>query len=887
MDINHIKSSLKSILPEEYSKAVLSWLEALQEWSDDELVTITNHPVQLNEISGDSGMNSLTVDASENRLVPKSQCGQPIPTIGPYEDLGFLGKGGMGEVRLVRDRKLNRRLAMKILHPHLLSRRISTSRFIEEAQVCAQLEHPNIVPIHDFGTLSDGRLYFTMKEIKGRSLDSIIWSVHNAVRDGKFQPTQDGWSFRRLIDVFHQVCFAVGYAHSKGVLHRDLKPSNIMIGEFGEVLVVDWGIAKVLGREDLLVCDQGKHIIQSSKSGDMLTQIGQVVGTPTFMAPEQARGENDKLAPETDVYALGAILYKILSGQLAYPGNRASEILEKVKSSPPKTIFKVLDGETSNAVEYSNLPQELVRACEKAMSRNMNDRFQTAKELGNVILDWLEGAKKKEEAMNIFNKTLPMRNQISRLLSESQALFGCANTGLKSLPDWEDESVKSQFWKQELQAKQMTLEAERLDLKVEQLLQAALTHKSDLVIAHEALIHRYMEEHKEAEFVDDHKAIAYSELHLRHHAFELPVLNQVRQKAIHYLKGTGALSIRTEGDGVEIFLDKFEPFHRRLVPKRMAFLGHDDVNNLPLEMGSYRLILKKIGCREVTYPFEIGRGEHWDCIDPNGLQRIVRIPRIGELSPNDCFIPAGWFWCGKEKGQTNSLKRKRIWLDDFVIEKFQVTNKDYLEFLNDLLATGREDDAMNMVIRENKGHSSEVGSIIYGRDKSGRFCIVPDSEGDIWGLDWPIMMVTFTQAQAFVKWKSETTGRQYRLPTEVEWEKAARGVDGREFVWGNEFDASYCCMFTSHKGRRLPVGINTFPIDESVYGVRGMAGGQRDWTNSSWRKSWDSEPDENFNVIRGGCWFDPKPVTMTTFRTNYSPIKKDVNTSFRLMRPYS
>ena len=133
-------------------------------------------------------------------------------------------EGSMGSVRLVLDRKLNRRLAMKIIHPSLLLNEAAAARFAEEAQVCAQLQHPNIVPVHDLGVLPDGRFYFTMKEIKGRSLDSVIRAVHGSVKQGQLQPTKEGWTLRRLIDVFRQVCQAVGYAHSKGVLHRDLKP---------------------------------------------------------------------------------------------------------------------------------------------------------------------------------------------------------------------------------------------------------------------------------------------------------------------------------------------------------------------------------------------------------------------------------------------------------------------------------------------------------------------------------------------------------------------------------------------------------------------------------------------------------------------------------------
>ena len=150
-----------------------------------------------------------------------------------------------------------------------------------------------------------------------------IEEVHGAVVNDRWRITSSGWSFRRLVDAFHDVCSAVAYAHSKGVLHRDLKPENIMLGEYGEVLVVDWGIAKVLGRRDHAAeaGDLDAVSTDRSEAGAHATRMGQVAGTPAYMSPEQARGEIDRLDGRTDVYALGAILYEILTGRTAYEGN--------------------------------------------------------------------------------------------------------------------------------------------------------------------------------------------------------------------------------------------------------------------------------------------------------------------------------------------------------------------------------------------------------------------------------------------------------------------------------------------------------------------------------------------------------------------------------------
>ena len=158
--------------------------------------------------------------------------------LGHYEDLGLLGEGGMGEVRRVKDLTLNRTLAMKIIHRNLLYNQEACDRFIEEAQVGAQLQHPNIVPIYELGRLPDNRLYFTMKEIRGRELSDLIVEFWGDSKDKK--------SFLSLLQIFYHICEAMAFVHNKGVIHRDLKPDNIMVGEYGEVLIVDWGIAKRL-----------------------------------------------------------------------------------------------------------------------------------------------------------------------------------------------------------------------------------------------------------------------------------------------------------------------------------------------------------------------------------------------------------------------------------------------------------------------------------------------------------------------------------------------------------------------------------------------------------------------------------------------------------------
>ena len=223
------------------------------------------------------------------------------PTVGRYPIRGEIGRGGMGVVLEAEDPQLRRHLAVKVLlevhqqDPELVR------RFLEEARICGQLQHPGIVPIHELGRLPDQRPFFTMKLIRGQTLAALL----QARRD----PADD---LPRFLGVFEQVCQTIGYAHSRGVLHRDLKPSNIMVGNFGEVQVMDWGLAKVLLSQAPASEPDAQGERQAHKpdlqSDGAASLVGTVMGSPGYMAPEQARGEIDRIDARADVFGLGAIL---------------------------------------------------------------------------------------------------------------------------------------------------------------------------------------------------------------------------------------------------------------------------------------------------------------------------------------------------------------------------------------------------------------------------------------------------------------------------------------------------------------------------------------------------------------------------------------------------
>ena len=263
---------------------------------------------------------------------------QPEPPVlehlGRFEVHGEIGRGGMGAVLRGRDPALGRDLALKVLLDNHHGDAGVLRRFHEEAQIGGQLQHPGLVPVHELGTDGD-RPFFAMKLVEGRTLAGLL----------KERPsTADG--LPRFLGIFEQVCQAIGYAHSRGVIHRDLKPSNVMVGAFGEVQVMDWGLAKVIGGPSTKSTADTKQNIRTAP-GDCAgseSRAGSVMGTPAYMPPEQARGEIDHLDHRSDVFGLGAILCEILTGKPPFTGRDANDVVQRAGRGDVAEAFTRLDG---------------------------------------------------------------------------------------------------------------------------------------------------------------------------------------------------------------------------------------------------------------------------------------------------------------------------------------------------------------------------------------------------------------------------------------------------------------------------------------------------------------------------------------------------------------
>ncbi len=338
-----------------------------------------------------------TIGAVPRVLLRDTSVGEtPSPIIRPsngddpsirYRIDGEIARGGMGSVLKGRDPDLGRDVAIKVLRDDLRDNADLVRRFVEEAQIGGQLQHPGVVPIYELGTFADKRPFFSMKLVKGQTLADLL-----AARSA---PNDD---LPRFLSIFAAVAQTMAYAHTRGVIHRDLKPSNVMVGSFGEVQVMDWGLAKVLPRGGLAADEQaGKQkppetMIATARSGSGLdlSHAGSVLGTPSFMAPEQARGETDSINERADVFALGSILCDILTGSPAFTGRSSAEIVRKSAK-----------GETADALtrlEGCGAEAELIALANDCLAVEPADRPHDANVVSERVTTYLSGVQERVQA---------------------------------------------------------------------------------------------------------------------------------------------------------------------------------------------------------------------------------------------------------------------------------------------------------------------------------------------------------------------------------------------------------------------------------------------------------------------------------------------------------
>ncbi|MBI2920685.1 MAG: SUMF1/EgtB/PvdO family nonheme iron enzyme [Planctomycetes bacterium] len=452
-----------------------------------------------------------------------------------------LGRGGLGRIVEARERDLDRTVAVKLVLENIPP--ALAERFAREARLTARLEHPNIVPIHEFATVAaEGgatRMLLSMKRVQGRDLKQLL----TAVAAGE----EPEWTRHRLLGVFQDVCHGIAFAHAQGVIHRDLKPANVMIGDFGEVLIVDWGLAKEKSAAEARppapsqqtiagwtgTSNVEETLVAPYDDDSVITHDGTVVGTPAYMAPEQADGRLAEVDEKSDLFSLGAILYEILTFEPPVEGNTLQEVLAFVKSGVRKPPSQRLRASRPDAPP---LPPELDAICMKALSVKKEDRYADAKALHADVQLYLEGVKERERNGRLAEEGVA---RARRHMEEQEKVQRKAGAALRSLKlderRLEPRGDRTSFWKAQDRVAELRRQEARAFADAVGELIGALNHERNHPEGRRLMAEIHWRKFVEAEAAGDEQGI---EIHRR-------AVEQFNDGGFdRRLRGDGALSVR-------------------------------------------------------------------------------------------------------------------------------------------------------------------------------------------------------------------------------------------------------------------------------------------------------------------------------------------------------
>lgn len=763
-----------------------------------------------------------------------------------YQLFGEIGRGGMGRILKARDTDIGREIAVKILLGGRDAPENLIRRFWTEVQATGQLEHPSIIPIHDVGRLPSGELFYVMKKLGGITLLDIL----NAIKEGD-APTREEFSRVRLLTIYQQIAYAVAFAHAHGVIHRDIKPANIMVGQYGEAILIDWGLAKIIGGDDPIETQERRVELVGQFSATE-TASGTITGTPQYMSPEATEGRPELLTAKSDVYGLGAVLYELLTLEPAYPDIGFVPTVMKVRQAdflPPR-----------QRAPHLAISVELEELVLSAMARTAGDR-PDAKELADEIGRILEGAKERErreqEARARVRKGRRSTERWKQLKVDLQAAEAESKRLAKEVPPWADVEKKAPIWALEDRVSELKIEAVSAFEEAEADFLRALGEVPDDREARSALSSLYFARFGEAERARDVEGMRYYRSLVSR--YDDGVWERV-------LEGDGTLTVETDLPKVRVSIARMETVQRVMRPGPLRALGTTPIGRFEIPIGSYLLVFHRDGERDVLRPVLIGRTE--------SVYVKVTMRTSGAIGDAFVLVPEGRAILGGDSVAHGALERRVEELAEYAIARFPVTCDEYLEFLDDVARTDLEAAKQHVPrARAQEGH--------YWRyDHDAKRFVYPERTpgGHEWIGSLPVNGVSFSDAQAFVAWKSAQSGEKLRLPTESEWEKAARGVDGRFFPWGDHFDPTFCKMKESRNAPYPePEPVGTFPTDCSPYGARDMAGGIRELCTAE-------VSGRTVPVMRGGCWSDTGLFCRVAFRHVTQPDFVNTGLGFRLAK---
>ena len=621
----------------------------------------------------------------------------------------------------------------------------------------------------------------------------------------------------------------------------------------------------------------------------MPTLHGEVAGTPHYMAPEQAAGLIEQIGPWSDVYALGIILYEIMSGAPPFSNERGLNVVHAViNHSPPslKTIKK----------QGIMVPDDLVMICEAALHPDYTKRIQNAGELATQLREWLNGAKRRERALEEVKKAELCAENAIKYAHEASSHEIRAKKLLEDIPSWSPASLKLSGWRAEDEATRLREESRRLQAAHQRGLRAALSQEPTLPEAHRNLSHLLIKQHQIAEKSRQWTLAQTLEEELHVHLNHLPLDDSQRVDYEVYLRGTGQLHLHLPEIG-EIKIYRYTRIDRHLKPQEYVTYREKSLTT-ELPIGSYLAEITTASHHLVRYPFYIERDMPWNCIPPESvISSIIPLPNTKENLDGHRYVPEGWFYSGGDHKAPNGVEERRVWVDGFVIKDAPVTHREYLEFLNDLSIKGQEQDATRWMPRE-QTTTTDQGKPIYQviREADSIFFQYPKGEEF---LDYPLVSVCWYSAIAYCKWLSERDGLDWRLPLELEFEKAARGVDRRCFPWGDDFDPSFCVMMDSHEGELQLHRSKSYHMDCSVYGVWDCAGNIREWCLDKYHSNGapilndrprfpttEEMESDDFKSSRGGSLGNAATRTRSADRDWWLPNQTYQGRGFRVARSW-
>ena len=771
-----------------------------------------------------------------------------------YSVEGELGRGGMGRVLMVYDQDIRRRVAMKVLREDVGQDRKATTRFLEEAQATGQLEHPNIAPVYDIGLRPSGEVFFTMKLVRGRNLGEIVRDISI----GRLEVRRH-FSLTRLVQVLQQASMGVHYAHVRGVVHRDLKPENVMVGDFGEVLVMDWGLAKVYGRQEASAPGGGPEEGVESYRADAghETLDGTIQGTLAYMAPEQARGWQDEIDERTDVFGLGAILYELLTYRPPYEARSARELLDKASVGeivPP-----------AKRAPRNRVPPSLESICLRALALAKEDRFENANAFHEALQVWLDGTaeteRQRQEAEQLVRSGKDKVSDLRRLSELERKLLQQSEETMADVKEHDSVARKAAGWELEDEAARVHQQRIETFNEASAYLRSAIDVDPSCAPAKEALANLYWDRFLEAEHARNADDMTmYRSLVERYHEGKFAV----------QLEGKGLLQVTTDPVGAEVEIFRVEERGRRLVEVDGTEYGATPLK-LELPMGDHLLVLRKPGFRPTRYPVSIERcGKHVARVD---------LFRDDEIGDGFIYVPAGEVLIGGDPAAPGARGETRRYVENLFVGEFPVTFRQYCEFLDDLRRRGhaalsdripRTEKEGDCVLLNAEGHYlPDVDKLVESPTR--------DRYPAGFELDLPVLAVTWDAAAHYCEWLGQQTGRHLRLLRDVEWEKVARGAARSIHPWGDSFDWSFVKGGSSRPEPPQPEPVGAFDVDRSIYGVRDLAG-----SISEWCEDWYIEGVGR--LLRGGSWGNMNAAAFrSAMRSGAKPELRSSVLGFRIV----